>query len=217
MNILCDRCQARFTLPDDKIPAGKTLTLKCPKCENPLQVSAPAARVSAPAVPNGDPDLDNADYGTGGGPFGYIEEGIETALICEQDPEVRERISSLLSAMSYWLTEADDARSALKNMRYHMYDLVIVNEMFSTTNPKSNGVLIFLERQPMSIRRNIFVTLLSRRFRSMDQMMAFNQSVDLIINIENINEFGKILARGLKEKKAFYKVLKDTQKRVGRV
>jgi hypothetical protein len=51
----------------------------------------------------------------------------------------------------------------------------------------------------------------------MDQMMAFNQSVDLIINIENINEFGKILTRGLKEKKAFYKVLKDTQKRVGRV
>lgn len=217
MNIQCDQCQSRFTIPDDKLPVGKNITLKCPKCENPLRVMAPSEPAQAAAVPDDASTAEDANGEMGNSPFGYIEEGIETALICEQDPAVRERICDVLSAKGYWFTEADDARSALRSMRYHVYDLVVVNEMFNTTNPSSNSVLISMERQPMAVRRKVFVTLLSQRFRSMDPMTAFNQSVDLVINLENLDDFEKILLRGLREKKAFYKVFADTIKRVGRL
>ena len=86
---------------------------------------------------------------------------------------------------------------ALKTMRYHSYDLIVVNEFFDTKNPDANGVLIYLERLNMSVRRNIYVALISSRFRTMDNMTAFQKSVNMIVNIDNIADFDKILRRGM--------------------
>jgi hypothetical protein len=102
-------------------------------------------------------------------------------------------------------------------MRYHVYDLIVVNEVFGANDPNANGILIYMDRMGMAVRRNIFVALLSERFRTMDQMTAFNKSVDLIINLENLNELEKILTRGIRQKEAFYRVFKETMKKVGRV
>lgn len=209
MNIVCDNCQSKFSIPDDKIPPGKTAILKCPKCEGRISVtgqtvfSGEAAGGSAEAL------------GTADSPFGYMDEDVETALICETDPAIKSQITTALGALGYQMTEAEDARTALRNMRYHSYNLVVVNELFGTNDPRSNGVLIYLERQLMSVRRDIFIALISRRFRTMDQMMAFNHSVDLIINLENLGEFGKVLLRGIKEKKAFYHIFKETIRKLG--
>ena len=73
----------------------------------------------------------------------------------------------------------------------------VVNEGFDTSNPDSNGVLIYLERLSMSVRRKIFVAMISNRYRTMDNMMSFNASVNLIVNIKNIEDIGKILSRGI--------------------
>ncbi len=81
-------------------------------------------------------------------------------------------------------------------MRYHVYDVVAVDESFDTDNPEANGVLIYLERLGMAIRRNMFVTMISSRHRTMDNMTAFLKSVNLIINSKNIEDTGKILSRG---------------------
>jgi hypothetical protein len=51
----------------------------------------------------------------------------------------------------------------------------------------------------------------------MDNMAAFNKSVNLIINLKNINEIEKILRRGLADNKAFYRVFKESLIKTGRV
>ena len=102
-------------------------------------------------------------------------------------------------------------------MRYHVYDLVVVDESFDTKNPDSNGVLIYLERLGMSVRRNIFVAMISSRYRTMDNMMAFHASVNLIINIKNIEDVGKILSRGITDTELFYRIYKENLKETGRV
>ena len=72
--------------------------------------------------------------------------------------------------MDYQITVAESARDALKRMRYHIYDLIVVDENFDTKNPDANGVLIYLERLQMSTRRNIFVAMVSSRYRTMYNM-----------------------------------------------
>ena len=79
-----------------------------------------------------------------------------------------------------------------------------------TQDPDANPVLIYLERLNMDIRRNIFVTLLSSRFRTMDHMTAFQRSVNMIVNIRNIDDFDKILQRGMADYGLFFKVLKES-------
>jgi hypothetical protein len=66
----------------------------------------------------------------------------------------------------------------------------------------------------MSTRRNIFVCLTGARYRTMDHMMAFNRSVNMIVNTKNIDEFGKVLSTGLTDNDIFYRIYRDTKKSI---
>ena len=215
MNIICGNCQSKFKIPDEKIPPGKRTTVPCPKCKGKIslgnQSGSGASKVSYVDANS------NAAYDAGDKPFDFIEEEGLTALVCESNPLVQDTIARALELMEYQITKAESARDALKRMRYHNYDLFVVNESFDTDNPESNGVLLYLERLTMAVRRNMFIALISDRFRTMDNMMALNKSVNLIINIKNIEDIGKILSRGITDNEFFYRVFKSTLKEVGRI
>ncbi|MEJ2222589.1 MAG: hypothetical protein P8X80_17515 [Desulfobacterales bacterium] len=149
--------------------------------------------------------------------FDFIEEEGLTALVCEANPLVRKTITNALDVLDYQITEAESTRDALKRMRYHNYDLFVINENFDTDNPEANGILLYLERLGMLVRRNMFIALVSDRFRTMDNMMALNKSVNLIINSKNIDDIGKILSRGITDNEYFYRIFKGTLKEVGKV
>lgn len=214
MEIICNNCQSKFRVPDDKIPPGRRTTVSCPKCKGKIllgsQKGSAASRVSRVGANSGN------GYDAAEKPFDFIEEEGLTALVCEANPLVRKTITNALEVLEYQITEAESARDALKRMRYHNYDLFVINESFDTDNPESNGILLYLERLSMSVRRNMFVALISDRFRTMDNMMALNKSANLIINIKNIEDIGKILSRGITDNEYFYRVLKGTLKEVGK-
>ena len=46
--------------------------------------------------------------------------------------------------------------------------------------------------------------------------MALNKSANLIINLKNIEDIGKILSRGITDNEYFYRVLKAGLKETGR-
>jgi predicted Zn finger-like uncharacterized protein len=221
MDIICDKCQSKFKIPDNKIPAGKIVALPCPKCKN--KISIDFSKKTDDSKPNEKKaitafnEIDSDVYDASEKPFDFVEEEGRTALICESDPSIKKKIADVLHVMDYHFTEAESARDALKQMRYHDYDMIIVNEDFDTKNPDSNGVLIYLERLSMDIRRNIFVAMISSRFHTMDNMMTFNKSVNLIINIKNIDDIDKILQRGIADNEFFYRVFRESLKKTGRI
>ena len=211
MEVSCESCQARFNIPDEKLPAGKSVSAACPKCRQKIKIEAPSPYAEqAGAAPNDEGDA----YDAAEKPFDFIEEDALTALVCEDDPALREKIKSTLVLMEYNVSVAGSTREALKRMRYHNYDLVVVNETFDASSVEANGVMVFLERLPMSVRRKMFVCLTSGRYRTMDHMMAFNRSVNMIINSKNIDEFGKILSTGITDNDLFYRIYRDTLKSI---
>ncbi len=215
MDFKCSKCSSKFRIPDEKIPVDRVTSLPCPKCKTRISIDPPKN--------TGQGDLAeekpafNGGYDATDKPFDFIEEEGLTALLCEQNPLASNTIQKTLNLMEYQITLAENARDALKRMRYHVYDLIVVNENFDTKNPDSNGVLIYLERLSMSVRRKIFVAMVSSRYRTMDNMMSFNASVNLIINIKNIEDIGKILSRGITDSEYFYRVFKESLKDVGRI
>jgi predicted Zn finger-like uncharacterized protein len=211
MEVICTNCQSKFKIANDKVPAGRRTTVACPKCKGYITLRPQKGSASGRTAGsmNG--------YNASEKPFDFIEEEGLTALVCESNPMVRKTIINALEVMDYQITEAESARDALKRMRYHNYDLFVINEHFDTDNPESNSVLLFLERLSMSVHRDMFVALISNRFRTMDNMVALNKSVNLIINIKNIEDIGKILSRGITDNEYFYRIYKQTLKDVGRV
>ena len=214
MNIICENCQSKFKIPDEKIPAGRKASIACPKCKGKISLNG---KMGAAGTKVNFVDANsNGSYDASEKPFDFIEEEGLTALVCESNPLVQTTIAEALESMEYQITRAENTRDALKRMRYHNYDLFVVNENFDTDNPESNGILLYLERLNMLVRRNMFIALVSDRFRTMDNMMALNKSVNLIINIKNVEDIGKILSRGITDNEFFYRVFKGTLKEVGR-
>ena len=215
MEIICESCQSRFKIADEKLPKDKPASLKCPKCNHRISVPPAAKPAQATHAPEIEEDFFAFDEDEGEGydasdkPFDFVEEEGKIALLCEIDPMVKKAITPVLEVLEYHITEAKNSREALKTMRYHGYDLIVVNEYFDAKNPDANGVLIYLERLNMAIRRNIFVVMITRRFRTMDNMTAFQKSVNMIVNVDNVADFDKILRRGLADYGMFYQSYKD--------
>lgn len=219
MEIICDSCQSKLKIPDEKIPAGKTASFACPKCKGKITISPDSENQPEVSDENaGDFDdlgfaedsFEDEDASEEARPFQFIEEEGKIALICETDPVIRKSVTDVLILMEYHVTAAQDPRDALKKIRYQNYDVLVVNELFGSEDPDTNGVLIYLERLSMDTRRNMFVAMISERFRTMDNMMAFNKSVNLIINKENAAEVDKILSKGLTGYDMFYRIYKET-------
>lgn len=222
MEITCDQCNTKLSVADEKLPEGKAAAIRCPKCKNRISIepvkrpsNGPAADTPKPLASQFHFDEGTEDYDASERPFDFLEEEGNTALICENDPEILKQINIVLGIMDYGITVAESVRDALKKIKYHTYNMILVNEAFEGSDPDANGLLVYLERLSMDVRRNIFVGLLTRRFASMDNMAAFVKSVNITINVKDINSLDRILARGINEHDLFYATFKESLKKLG--
>ncbi|WP_300668713.1 zinc-ribbon domain-containing protein [Desulfoluna sp.] len=219
MNITCENCSGKFNFPDEKVPEDCTLSLSCPRCGNKLSVGPRGgASISTsmgfeedddrkPSISFDEKETDN--YNDDERPFDFIEEEGLTAIICVTDAGRREKVRIALDLLEYSVTQVKDTRDALKNMRYHSYDVVVLDMMFDTKNPEVNGVLIYLNRQPMVIRRKMTVFLMSETHRTRDEMVAFHKSVNIVVNNKDIDKIDTILQRGTRENVLFYRIYNE--------
>jgi len=223
MEITCKNCNKKIIVPDEKLPEGKTVSIRCPGCKSKISIDLKKKWDAAgfEEISLDKPEPDNADsfmedeYDSDAKPFDFLEEEGKTAMVCESDSALAKKIKEVLEIMDYHVTVPDSLRSALRNMKYHLYDLILVDESFDGSHPDSNGIMIYLERLSMAIRRNIFVGLLTRRFSTMDNMAAFLHSVNITINIKDISKIDRILRRGISENDLFFAVYKESMKKVG--
>ncbi|MDL1968532.1 MAG: zinc-ribbon domain-containing protein [Deltaproteobacteria bacterium] len=230
MEVICKQCQSKFKIPNEKIPKGRLFSLTCSKCNNKISIDtrtdaflSPQKTQAVSAKPKPGPgktifdEVVSGTYDASEKPFDFAEEGIETALLCEPDPDIRAKIRMALEKMEYNTTEPKSAVEALKQMRFHVFDLVVLNELFDTQNPDKNNVLKYMAQLTMDTRRNIFLALVTNRFRTMDSMTALNKNVNIIVNVNNVDEIQKILKRGIADHTEFYYVFKESLAKNGNV
>ena len=157
------------------------------------------------------------DYDFVDRPLDFTGEAGATALVCEPDPSVRTKICDGLKEMGYRISTPASAEDALNAMRFHIFDVVVLDELFDTEDPKTNTVLSYLENMAMAIRRRFFVALVSRTCRTMDKMAAFCRSVNIVINIQSIDNVAKIIKLGVADNRAFYHIFQETLTKMGKV
>ena len=161
------------------------------------------------------PEAEEIDYS--GRPFGYKDTNNETAMICEHDPVVRQKISSTLKSLDFNVVEPATFKEVLKYLNFHTFNVIVVDENFDTGTDGVNYLLNYLEQLSMSIRRQVFVVLISTTFATMDDMHAYNKSVNLIINKDEISELGLILKKEIAENDYFYHAFKEFYRKHGKI
>ena len=205
MRVECENCGSKLNLPDDKLEPGSSFSFNCPKCKQKNTVSVPPRKKSEPSV---DDEAAATDF---------FEEGAKPALICIDDPQLRENLSKTVESLGYVPVTADSARDALKRIKLTQFRLVLVDEEFDGQTRDANAVLSFLQYMDMTTRRRIFVALFGDDFTSLDAMTAYALSVNAVIRRADFAQFAKMLHRALAENERFYKVFFDVSREIGKI
>lgn len=221
MNINCTHCRKAIVIPDGKVPIGKTFSLNCPQCNRRFTVDPITAddlsESEGNAAHSGDRTEgsgDALDNGAPANPFQFLEEGAKTAIICMSNESLVGPITTVVEEAGYHILETNTPRETLRQMRFHDFDLVVLDELFGTRDPSMNHVLKYVGQLTMDSRRDMFVVLFSDRFATGDNMQAFHKSVNLIVNPKDIGQLNILLKRGLGEHEAFYRIFHQEHEKI---
>ena len=152
-----------------------------------------------------------------GRPFGYFDPDSETAMICEQDTTIRHELSKALKTLHIDVVEPTTFKEALRYLRFHIFNVIVVDENFDTVVWEVNYVLKYIETLIMPVRRQTFVVLISETYPTMDNMRAYNKSVNLIINKKEIAEAALILKKEIADNSDFYYLFKENINKFGKI
>jgi CheY-like chemotaxis protein len=149
--------------------------------------------------------------------FGSVGATGKSALICEADQALRDVIAKNLKDLHYSTTFPESAKEATEAMSFHVFDVVVLDELFGTENSGNNDLLEYLSKQNMSMRRRFFVALVGKNFNTADKMAAFNKSVNMVINTGDLDRMGEVLRRGVDDHNTFYHVFFETLHKTGKI
>ena len=68
----------------------------------------------------------------------------------------------------------------------------------------------------MSARRNIFLTLIGKDFKTGDNMTAFTKSSNIIVNEKDLPDLKEILKKSVADNDRFYKVFRESLLKMGK-
>lgn len=231
MEVTCGQCKARFNIPDDKVPKDKILKLNCPKCKGKILLGGEAPEQPAKADESGafrmkfiDPKAGRKapeeSYGyedyAGDQALDFFEEGIKLALIMPNSSMNEDRVRAGIEIIGYKCITTPNTRDAIGKLRFHHFDLIILADGFDNQPVDHSVIVNYLNRLSMSVRRKIFLAVISDNFKTMDNMMAFAMSANVVINSKDIEKLHLILKKAVSENERFYKIFMDTLVETGK-
>jgi predicted Zn finger-like uncharacterized protein len=231
MEVTCEQCKSRFSIPDDKVPKDKILKISCPKCkgkislggeppEQPAKVDEPEEFRMKFLDPKASHKAPEESYGyedfTTDQALDFFEEGTKLALIMPNSSMNEDRLRAGLEIIGYKCIPTPNTRDAIGKLRFHHFDLIVLGDGFDSQPLDRSVIVNYLNRLPISVRRRIFLTLISDNFKTMDNMMAFAMSANVVINTKDIEKLHLILKKAVSENERFYKVFQDTLVETGK-
>jgi CheY-like chemotaxis protein len=213
MELKCEDCRAVIQIPDARVPQHGLFRLNCPRCKRKIEArtslpdtragdqahpGTPASLVEKPALLSDDLDdvLPEARDS--------VQPGRPSALLCVNRDESRSQLKVMLETSGYGVDVPSTADQALQRLRFNQYHVIVVDDDFEGKSP--NPVAGYLANLNMNIRRDMFVVLMGKRFKTADHLQAFRESMDFIIHSEDLPQLATYLSRGLNEHERFYKV-----------
>jgi predicted Zn finger-like uncharacterized protein len=237
MEVSCEACRTRFTIPDEKVPKDRLIKLACPKCKGIISVGsespAPVPGSGSGEVSTGEEfrlrfiepkasrksaeeSYSYEDY-TGDQALEFFEEGTKLALVMADSLEQGEMIRGAVEKIGYKFITTPNTRDAIGKLRFHHFDLIILAEGFDGQSLDQSAILNYLSRLPMPVRRRIFLALVSDGFKTMDNMMAFAMSANVVIHGKDAEKLNLVLRKAIAENERFYKVYTDTLVETGKL
>jgi predicted Zn finger-like uncharacterized protein len=223
METICEACKTKLLIPDHKVPQAGKLSVNCPKCKNRLSVVQTAKAPPNPGPPpvvgtlQAQKEVPATTIQEAGDPiFDSMEMDGTLALVMAKDPQQGAILVRCAEDLGYRPVLTSNTRDAVGKIRLHHFDLLMLSEGFDNVELLQSPILDHLNHLSMSIRRKMFLVLISETVRTADNMMAFSMSANLVVNPKSLDKLPSILQRAQKENRHFYKVFFDVLEEAGK-
>ena len=122
-----------------------------------------------------------------------------SALVCCHEPEYREYLHTQLRPLGFKVHHAPSAQVAIQRLTVRSYQVIVLLENLEGCTLQKNPMLRHLTAMPMDERRGIYLVMLCQAFATGDELNAYAQSVDLLINYQDIANFAELMAPALED------------------
>ena len=139
----------------------------------------------------------------------FFDLGDQTALVCIDHPAYQKLIVPQLVELGYKVHLGLFEDDVLLKLATYSYNVVIIYENFKGASTGENPILKEMVRRASPLRREHFLVLLTHRSTTNDAMSAFAQSVDQVLNIDDVANFRPVLRRGVAQHQELYQPFQD--------
>ena len=219
MQVTCNACQRSMNILDEKLPKDQAFSITCPGCKNKIKVDQHLKTPDPPTPPQQEEALDTAGMVVDQEEFeddelGIYDENDQLALILDETNQ--SAWTQALESRDYKIQYAKSPEHAVHKMKFTHFHFIALHENYGNKDLDNNTVYKTLIELPMVTRRNIFVALIGKNFKTLKNMQAFQKSVNVVINEKDINKLEDVLKKSISEIEIFYKVFKETLQSMGK-
>lgn len=213
MDVTCKSCGTTLKIPDEKLPPNQAVSVTCPKCKGKIRIEPSDRRLVSAKEEFEEAGIEYEDDTS---PLEFFEEGTRLALVLDGDEANVTEITPALEELSYKPILPTSMGEAMAKLRLYHFDLILLSDGFDGQNLERSPITNYLNHLSMSVRRKTFLVLLSQKFKTMDNMRAFGESANLVVNPDDLSSLPLILKKAISDNEKFYKVFMDTIKEVGK-
>ena len=219
MQVTCNACQRSMNILDEKLPKDQAFSITCPGCKNKIKVDQHLKTPDPPTPPQQEEALDTAGMVVDQEEFEddelvIYDENDQLALILDETNQ--SAWTQALESRDYKIQYAKSPEHAVHKMKFTHFHFIALHENYGNKDLDNNTVYKTLIELPMVTRRNIFVALIGKNFKTLKNMQAFQKSVNVVINEKDINKLEDVLKKSISEIEIFYKVFKETLHSAGK-
>ena len=219
MQVTCNACQRSMNILDEKLPKDQAFSITCPGCKNKIKVDQHLKTPDPPTPPQQEEALDTAGMVVDQEEFEddelvIYDENDQLALILDETNQ--SAWTQALESRDYKIQYAKSPEHAVHKMKFTHFHFIALHENYGNKDLDNNTVYKTLIELPMVTRRNIFVALIGKNFKTLKNMQAFQKSVNVVINEKDINKLEDVLKKSISENEIFYKVFKETLQSMGK-
>ena len=222
MQVTCNECQKSINIPENKLPKDQAFSITCPGCKNKIKVDQHLKTPNSPppSVPQQEEALDtvgmvmNQEEFEDDDELVIYDENDQLALIL--DDTNQSAWTQALENRDFKIQYAKSPDHAVHKMKFTHFHFVALHENYGNKGLDNNPVYKTLTQMPMVTRRNIFVALMGSNFKTLNNMQAFQKSVNVVINEKDLGKMEDVLKKSVSENEIFYKVFKETLHSMGK-
>ncbi len=146
--------------------------------------------------------------------FDFLTANDRPALVALSTPELQETAKTALDQLGFKVHTAVNHGEFLHKFGQVPYQVIVLEENFSSSTPEENESLLALQRMPMSLRRNAVVILFGFNMATFNPMQAYQQGVHAVVNPSEMFLLVQLVQKSVADNDMFLHTLREVQRRV---